>query len=224
MNKLLITIFLSLFIGTHSFGQLKAVTEKGDTIFVYDDGTWSFEEEERVSGLDEEFSFLNEVLQIDSVDTKFSFGEDANKEIESQFKFFKIKYDSELWKRVPPASFNPEAEFAFKAKGKDIFCVIISEEIEIGQENIVKIARKMMRDNTGSAVTPLKTEARNVNGVDLIRAVNAIDLNGMNLVFDSYYFSDPSGTVQFSVWTAKNLYGKYESDIVDLLNGLVILK
>jgi len=205
------------------FSQITAVTEKGDTIYVYNDGTWTFEEKDEEE-LVNELSYLDNVLKLDTITTKFKVGEKSTKEVTSQHDFFKVKYDKKVWKRVPPASLNPEAEFAFLAVDKDIYCMIISEEIEVGQENIVKIARKMMKDNTGGELEELITEQRNVNGTDIIRAVNKVEINGLNLVFDSYYYSGEFGTIQFSTWTGTNVHEKYEDEILELLNGLIITK
>lgn len=223
MKKQLFTLFFSIIFLIPAFAQIKAVTEKGDTIFVYNDGTWAFDDDEE-SLVKEEFNFLDEVLLIDTLSTKFTVNKKTNKEISTKYDFFKIKYDKDKWKRVPPGGLNAEAEFAFLGVDKDIYCIVISEEIEVGQENLVKIARNMMAENTGSQIKVLKTELRNVNGTDIIRAVSRVNLNGLNLTFDTYNYSGSNGSVQFSTWTSTNLHEKYESEILDFLNGIFITK
>ncbi|MEM6964937.1 MAG: hypothetical protein AAF573_09240 [Bacteroidota bacterium] len=221
VNKIFF-IFIIIFVNNFKVSsQIKAVTERGDTIYVYNNGTWSFEEGEQPEA-GQEFSFLEEKLLIDTILSEFTFNPKATKDVKSGFGFFNIKYDSKSWKRIPPGELNDEAEFAFQGKYKDIYCMVIAEEIEVGMENLIKIARNMMRENAGANVKELKTELRNVNGTQVIRGVSEVSLNGITFIFDGYYFSNNKGSVQFTTWTSTNLYKKYEPEILDLLNGLVI--
>jgi hypothetical protein len=201
--------------------QTWAVTQKGDTIYIYDDGTWSFDKNtftEDKNGL----NYLNESIEYDTISTPFTVLEKGKKKISSKYGFFEIYYDESIWKRVPPAQLNEDAEFAFQGKESDVYVAVITEEIEIGFENIYKIAKNNIEENLSVPVNLLKSEIRTVNNTQLIRGVMNFNLNGMNLVFDSYYFSGKIGTVQFTTWTATNLHSKYESQILDLLNGIVI--
>ncbi len=223
MKYLAITLFL--FISIPTFAQIKAVTERGDTIYVYDNGTWSFEElDSSHPAPNNELAFLQDDMKFDTSSVKFVYNPKTNKEAKSNLAFYKIKYNSKTWERVPPATYNEDAEFAFKAKGKDIYCVAISEEVEIGTANIAKIAINMMRENTGATVNVKKMESRNVNDSDVVHGSYQVDLQGMDLMFDSYYFSNASGTIQFTVWTGTNLHVKYKDFIEDFLNGLVVTK
>lgn len=216
-------IIALLFLPLLGFAQLRAVTELGDTIYVYNDGTWSFSPEDSDVMNPDNLAFLTQRVKIDTSNISYYAPETANKEVKSSFGFFSIKYDDSQWKRVPPGEFNKEAEFAFKSIKKDIYCIVIAEEIEIGAENILKIAMQTMEENTGSKVENLKAELRKVNGTELLRCVNKVSLTGMSLVFDNYYYSDARGTVQFSTWTGSTLWKKYEKDIGDLLNGFIVL-
>lgn len=218
--RLLLVLFLSAF-AVSAQAQIWAVTEKGDTIYVYNDGTWSFEKESRTD-LDQGLEYLSESIVLDTI-AGFSTVKEASKtKVSSEYGFFDVRYNSDEWKRVPAAQINEESEFAFEAKKGDIYVAIISEEVEIGTENIYKIAINNIRENLGVQPEIMKAEVRNVNGHEVIRGVMSISLNGMNLVFDSYYYSDTRGTVQFTTWTAKNLHKKYEERILNMLNGLMI--
>jgi hypothetical protein len=201
--------------------QIWAVTEKGDTIYVYNDGTWSFDKEERLMG-DMSMNYLNESISLDTITTAETVSEKAKKKVSSTYGFFDIMYNDNEWKRVPAAQINDEAEFAFEAKNSDIYVAVISEEVEIGTENVYKIAINNIRENLQVEPTIIKSELRNVNGYNVIRGVMSLNLNGLNLIFDSYYYSDERGTVQFTTWTATNLHGKYESRILEMLNGLLV--
>lgn len=221
--RFLISIII-FFLAFNTNAQVWAVTEKGDTIYVYSDGTWSFDKEERSNQDQGSLDYLNTVIKLDTIATLFTVNSKAEKKLSSQYGFFEFQYDSDEWKRVPAAQLNEDAEFALQAKNNDIYVAIISEEIEIGIENIYKIAINNAKENLGVEIDILKSELRNINGIDVIRGVMGFNLNGMNLIFDSFYFSDSRGTVQLTTWTASNLHEKYEDDILSLLNGLVIAK
>lgn len=220
--KLSLSLLL-LIISLSATAQTWAVTQKGDTIYIYDDGTWSFDKDDRPQEIGI-LDYLKTSFKYDTISTPYSVSPNAKKNIASKYGFFEVFYDENVWRRVPPAQLNDEAEFAFMGKDNDIYVAILSEEIEIGLDNIYKIAKNNIEENLSTEVDILKSEIRNVNGSDLIRGVMSFDLNGLDLVFDSYYYSDERGTVQFTTWTATNLHEKYETKILELLNGIVIKK
>ena len=43
----------------------------------------------------------------------------------------------------------------------------------------------------------------------------------ISFVFDTYYFSNELGSVQFTLWTSEKLWEKNISEIQDLLNGFI---
>lgn len=205
-------------------GQVKAYTEYGDTIYVYDNGTWSFEledftENEITDGFNED-----EYLVIDTIHEAQLLSPTATKEVSTNINQFTFKYDHEIWKRVPPGEYNDEAEFAFKYRNKDIWCIIITEETEITKEAILKIARNTLEENLNHKIDVLKTEERSVNGYSILRGALETENAGVKLVFDSYYYSDERGTTQITTWTSTNLWKKYENEIINFLNGIVILE
>lgn len=138
-----------LFTSITLFSQTRAVTEYGDTIYIYNNGTWAYEILEDMP--DENLlDYLKVDLQVDSIKEKNFFNPSAKKTVTNKDNQFIIKYDDKKWKRVPPASLNDEAEFAFKCKEFDAWCIVISEETEISKENLFKIAKNTMEENAGS--------------------------------------------------------------------------
>lgn len=217
----LIAIIFTLFYTTAS-AQIKAVTERGDTIYVYDNGTWAFSDDEEMPALNDELGFLSMELKFDTIATPFKVLKTAKKEINSRLEFFKIKYDDKIWKRVPPANINPDAEIALMSKDNSLFAMVISEGMEIGMENIVKVAINNMEKVTNEKVNIIQLEHRMVNEQEVLRGVYNLSLNGMDFIFETYYFSSEKGTVQFSAWTGANIYEKNPEVLSDLLNGLII--
>lgn len=220
MRNLLILLVL-MYVAASVTAQVKAVTEHGDTIYVYQNGTWSFdlEDNDNLLSLTDKISYE---LQIDTVKALQKFSEDANKSISTSIGQFELKYNEKDWKRVPPGKYNEDAEFAFEHRRNDVLSVIITEQAEFDKEAIFKIALNTMEENIGAKPKVLKTELRNVNGFDILRGVVEVEMTGVALVFDTYYYGNEKGTTQFTVWTAKSLWEKYEQAIIEFQNGLVI--
>ena len=219
-NFTLFLIGLLIFFCSGLKAQTKAVTVNGDTIYVYDNGTWSFELLDEMPVVNE-LDFLNAELQIDTIKTEFTCPLNAKKEVENAEKIFRIKYDDKLWKRVPPATLNDEAEFAFESKKSDIWCAVISEETPILAYKLLLIAKKNMEDFSGTKATSLKTELLKVNGKEVIRGVLSANISGIAFIFDSYYYSNDLGSVQFTTWTSEKVWERNEMQIQDLLHGFI---
>lgn len=214
---------LVLFIASsfNVFSQELAITISGDSIYVYPNGTWTYEALEDMPSLNE-LAYLDEDLEIDTISTEFIYSQASNKEVVNKNNQFKIKYNASDWKRIPPASINEEAEFAFSSKETDIWCLVISEEIPIDMEALFLTAKNNMEEFSGSKVEIIKTELRTVNGVELIRGVMRSEYSGIPLIFDTYYYSNDNVSVQFTVYTSDNLWEKNTDLIHELLNGFVV--
>jgi hypothetical protein len=227
MTKFLFTLLATVLLLANTMSarcQELAITQSGDSIYIYNNGTWSYEILDEMPEMEEDkiLDYLSEVLKIDTVSGKIAYPDKTNKVLKNVSNQFTIKYDDKKWKRVPPASLNDAAEFALEAKFSEIYCIVISEETEITQENLFKIAKNSLEENSGSTIEVLKTESRNVNGADVIRGTFKTDFSGITFIFDSYYFSNELGSVQFTVWSSDNVWRKREKEILDLLNGFIV--
>ncbi|SHO64231.1 hypothetical protein [Algoriphagus zhangzhouensis] len=224
MYKHTFLFIFSVFVLGLNYGQaqIKAVTEHGDTIYVYNNGTWSYELLDQNSPVSP-MAFLDQELQIEPISTPFFTPQQSKKIISNQWDLFDVYYDESSWKRLPAGELNEDAEFALQARQKDIWAIIISEETPIEKETLLKIAKNTMKDNTGSEILDVKTESRTVNGKEVLRGAFKASISGITFIFDSYYYSDERGSVQFTTWSSETLWKKNESLIMDLLNGFVVL-
>ncbi|OAV45200.1 hypothetical protein [Lewinella sp. 4G2] len=220
-NLLLLAIALLLPIISVS-AQTLAVTEYGDTIFVYDNGTWSYDMLDEMPEQETVFDYLNQELDIVEIEAPFTTPAKAQKVLTAPNDMFDVKYDASVWKRVPPATLNEDATFAIQGKERDIWCVVIAEETEISKDKLLLIAKNTLDESSGKKSEILSVEARNVNGTDLLRGVLKADLNGLVIVFDSYYYSNDAGSVQFVTWTTETVWKRNQEMIHDLLNGFVV--
>lgn len=220
MKNLFVTIILiaTTFLTHSTFAQVRAITEDGDSIYVYDNGTWSYELKVESEGNPYE-QLLDIDVQFDSSTTQFFMPENAKQKITSKFDFFDFYYDSNDWERVPSGTINAEAEIAFKHKGTDIYSTIITEEIELGVEMTYKVAIMNAEEGSGNPVKVLKKEIRNVNGVQMLHTVFEANFDGFEATFVNNYYSGEFGTVQILSWTSTNIVKKYKQDMLDLING-----
>ncbi|MDU8885760.1 hypothetical protein RXV94_06280 [Yeosuana sp. MJ-SS3] len=202
-------------------GQTQAVTVEGDTIYVYNNGAWSYELLDEMPIINE-FEYLEAELAIDTIQTPFQFSDKTNKEVINASGQFRIKYDGKAWKRVPAVTLNEEAEFGFESKSSDIWCVVISEETPIETTMLFKIAKKTLEENSGAEAKIIKTELITVNGAEVLRGVMNISFSGISFIFDSYYFSNEKGSVQFTTWTSAEVWKRNENEIQDFLHGFVV--
>jgi len=218
--KYLVTTFFLFFTFTSVFSQTKAVTELGDTIYVYNNGTWSYEMLEETPEFNE-LSFLNESIPLDTISNEFTYSQSATKEVENSFDLFKIKYNEKKWRRVPSASLNDEAEFAFENKDADIWCIVISEETSIAPEMLFSIARQSIKEKMGTNPEVIKSELRTVNGHQVVRGAMKANVSGITFLFDTYYFSNENGSVQFTTWSSEAIWKREQENILEFLNGFI---
>ena len=64
-----------------------------------------------------------------------------------------------------------------------------------------------------------KREYRMVNGNKVMYVEIVGNIDGVNVQYSSYYYSDDSGSTQYITYTAPNLVNKYQKDIDAFLNG-----
>lgn len=197
-----------MFIVLLSFAQQKAVTETGSEVILYDDRTWEY---------------LNNDEDLDSEipTNKKTFTKDKD----ASFLVKSNKLNVGFWINPKEWSFkkadnNEEAEYEFQLKGKDLYAMVISEQVEIPLKNLKQIAVE-----NGKAAAPdlriVKEEYRTVNGLKVLFLQMNGTLQGIKFTYYGYYFSNENGTIQFITYTSQNLLSTYMDDCEKILNGLV---
>jgi hypothetical protein len=87
-----------------------------------------------------------------------------------------------------------------------------------GFENLHKALSESLSMGKGSIV---REDIRRVNGCDMLYIKWMEDLGTSKIVWLSYYLSKKTGHMRLAGGTTEDLLAEYESDIIDLLNGLV---
>jgi len=206
--KLVITIFI-IIISSISYASQKAITDTGEEIILYDDGTWEYSDKSNQS--------KNEILTNENTFLK---PESSNFLLKSTRTKSAYWIASDKW-NFKKATNNAEAEYEFQLKGGDLYGLSISEGVAIPIESLASIALENAKEAAPDAKI-IKQEYRIVNGIKVLYMEMKGTLQGIKFMYLGYYYSDDSGSTQFLAYTGSSLVGKYKSEINDFLNGFVV--
>lgn len=209
MKKALIFV-ISLSFTTAMFAQKKAVTETGDEVILYDDGSWKYQ-----SG-----DIKEKKISVNS--KKFTKPKSSTFLLKSDRTNIGVWLDPKKWSFKKGAA-DADAEYELQMKGEDLYGMMISEKVEIPLESLKNIAVQ-----NAQAVSPdikiVDQEYRTVNGLKVLLLQMDGTIQGIKFSYYGYYYTSPKGTVQFLTYTSQTLLKGYKADCEDLLNGLSVIK
>jgi len=188
--------------------QINAITETGDEVVLYEDGTWKYIHDSIIE---------NEVIPVN--EKKFL------KDNKSSFLVKSNKLNVGIWINPKGWSFSKGTEsdafeFQFQKKGDDLYAMLISEKLQIPVETLKGIAIENAK-SAAPDVKVIKEEYRNVNGIQVLMMQMSGTIQGMRFTYYGYYYSNANGTIQLLAYTGENLFPNYLTDIEEFLNGLV---
>ncbi len=188
--------------------QIVAVTETGDEVILYDDGTWKYQNEDQL--LENEIPMNKNKFEKDKASTFLLKSNKIN---------VGIYLNPKKWSFTKSTD-NPEAEYELQLKGEDLYGMLITEKVEIPLETLKTIAVE-----NGKAAAPdlmiVKEEYRIVNGLKVLLLQMNGTMQGIKFSYYGYYFSNANGTLQFVTYTSQNLIDSFKPESEKLLNGLV---
>lgn len=209
MNKI-ITCLLLFWSSQELYSQQVAITDKGETVLLYDDGTWSYQETD-----------IETESEIPLNPTVFEKPDSATFLLKSNKTNIGFWLDPKKWKFTKGAN-NSDAEYEIKLKNEDLYAMIISERTSIPIESMRAIALENGREAAPN-LKIIKEEYRNINGLKVLFLQMNGTLQGIDFTYYGYYYSNENGTIQFITYTAQNLLETYAESSEELLNGLVEL-
>lgn len=192
--------------------QQRAVTETGEEVTLYDNGTWKYlnvlvEEEETI---------------IPTNPQPFLKDEKSTFLLKSSVLDIGVYLNPKLW-AFHKAEDNPDAEYELQMKNGDLYGMIITEKIEIPLETLKSIALETAKA-AAPDLTVIKEEYRTVNGLKVLLLQMDGTMQGIKFSYYGYYYSNPNGTVQFITYTSQNLLEEYRNECDNLLNGLSVIE
>tara|TARA_Y100001972_G_C7652911_1_gene328422 strand:+ start:694 stop:1323 length:630 start_codon:yes stop_codon:yes gene_type:complete len=209
MNRYLFVV-ATILIVTISHAQTNAITDTGDEVVLYDDGTWTYKDGTAV-----------EKAPIPVNDEKFEKHKDASFLVKSTKIDIGLYMDPKSWS-FRKGTENDAYEFQFQKKKDDLYGMLITEKLEIPVESLQNIAI----DNARAAAPDLKVtkeEYRMVNGLQVLMMQMTGTIQGMRFTYCGYYYSNEGGAVQLLTYTGEKLFDEYYPEIEKFLNGFVTL-
>ncbi|WP_324721242.1 hypothetical protein [Salinimicrobium sp. HB62] len=188
--------------------QTHAVTDTGQEVLLYSDGTYAYVNAEDA-----------EAVTIPTNPEKFTRSENASFLLKSKRMDMGFYLDPKLWS-FGESRENPDAEYEVVLKGEDLYGVIITEKIEVPLETLKNIAVENARQ-IAPDIRIVEQEYRTVNNQKVLYLRLDGTMDGMKISYSGYFYSDASGTVQFITFTAQNLVEEYKEASQQLINGLV---
>lgn len=209
MKKLIIIGFL-LLNANLIYSQINAVTESGNEVILYNDGTWAY---------------LNDSININN---QIPFNEkDYLKDAKSSFLVKSNKVNIGVW--INPKNWNfskgddkDVAELKFQKKGEDLYAILIAEKMQIPIESLKEIAIDNAK-TVASDVKIIKEEYRIVNGIKVLMMQISGTIQGIKFTYFGYYYSNTNGSIQLITYTGSKIFDDYYNDIELFLNGFVEL-
>lgn len=193
-----------------ALSQIKAITENGDEVVLYDSGKWKFVNEN--SKLEEEL-LLNPIEFNKSDKQTFAVKSNVNNTI--------ININPKEW-TFKKSEMNAAAEYDFESKDGSFYGMLITEKIGIPKDQLTKIAF----ENALKAAPDMELisqEKRIVNGQEVIAMKMRGTISGIDLGYFSYYFSNNSGSTQLITFTGYEIMESEIKKAEDFLNGFIIL-
>lgn len=207
MKRITLLLFCLLSILT-SYAQQKAVTEMGEEVILFEDGTWEYQNE-------------NDIKETVIPTNPKEFVKDEK----STFLFKSSKLNIGFWLDPKLWSFNKstenaDAEYEFQLKNSDLYGMVITEKIEVPLETLRTLALDNGREHAPD-LRIVKEEYRNVNGLKVLMLQMNGTMQGIKFSYYGYYFSSANGSAQFITYTSQNLLEGFILECEKMLNGLV---
>lgn len=209
MRSILIAGFVIFFIHNSSAQFMKALTDKGDEVILYTNGTWKYVNDSSVA----------KPKEIPVNNTKFTKSQQSNFLVKSDKLKVGVWINPKKWKFTKEVS-NDAAEYEFNSLKEDMYGMIITERIELPYETLKNAAFENAK-NVAPDIEITKEEFRMVNGSKVLLLQMKGTYQGINVVYFGYYLSNSLGSVQFLTYTTKNLFDEYSNEMEELLNGLI---
>ncbi len=201
--------FFLLWFNTYS--QQTAVTKDGKTVLLNDDGTWKYVID------------VDQVKLPDSSLKKYSKPTLAKTLLASERTDHGVWYNPSKWTLMDIKP-SEASEYFLKLKNEDGYCITVTEKIEIPLDNFKNIVVKNMEMRGVNSIEFQKEEYRIVNNVKVLHLEFSTKVQGINLLYSGYYFSNESGTSQILCYTSTNLFKQYKNEFENILNGFVVTK
>lgn len=210
MKRLLLLAFL--LVPFLNQAQINGITEYGDAVILYDNGTWEYNAD----------SLNRDDTEIQENPTPYTRSSNSKFLLKSKVINVGIWMNPEKW-NVEKSESGEAVEMTFKRKNEDLYGMIITERMEIPLESMKEIAVTNAR-NAASDLSVMEQEYRMVNGLRVLMLQMTGTIQGIKFIYYGYYYSNANGTTQLLTYTSDNLFQAYKSEMEVFLNGFVTVE
>lgn len=215
MLKLFFT-FLLIGFWMKSQSQIKALTENGKEVILYENNTWKY-----LSDSTSEIENTVDSLKVNPI--KFSKSPGSNFLVKSKNVNIGIYINPNKWAFLPHGDNEVNPEFRFSFKPSEAFALLISEKTEISLDNMAQIALiNAQRASLDARI--VKEEYRIVNNQKVLLLQINGTIKGIRFVYLGYYYSNENGTIQLITYTSEKLFNGLKKELEEFLNGFVVVK
>lgn len=207
--RLLIILAVSLLVST-SYADQKAITDTGDEVVLYSNGTWSYTDDT-----------VTEKKQIPTNPRPFIKPADAQFMLKSTKNNTACWINTSLWSFQKATTEGAAAEYEFQLKGEDLYGMVINEALTMSIDTLAAIALENAKASAPNAKV-LKKEYRSVNNIEVLYMEMSGNMGGIEFTYLGYYYSDASGVSQFISYTGSSLVKRYRPQIDNFLNGFTL--
>lgn len=209
MKNLGIVAYL-LFLSLPLVAQQRALTETGEQVVLYNDGTWVYVEKDTLNA-----------EEIPLNPRPYNRSKSATFRLKSKRIGIGCWIDPKTWKFQATPS-HESAEFEIDHVDGSMYALMITENLDVSTESLGNLAIQ----NARSAAPDLKVIAREyriVNGIKVLMMRMTGTIEDIHFAYFGYYFAEDGGSTQFLVYAAEDFMEENLAEAEDLLNGLVSL-
>jgi len=207
MEKIFLLLFL-LSCSSFCFGQQKAVTENGDEVILYADGSWIYANRQDLN--------TNDVVLNPNA---FSRPSKASFMIKSKRIGIGCYIQPKLWS-FQNASSNSAAEFELSNSDGDLYGMIITEKLDLPLERLAAIAVQNAQEAAPDLQVTHK-EYRMVNGLKVMMMRMTGTIEEIRFSYYGYYYTGDGGATQLLIYSSASVMDEKLDEAEALLNGLV---
>jgi hypothetical protein len=204
--------FISLLVGFYACAQVKGVTEDGNDVILFDDGTWKFVNESDAQTLE----------KIDENPAVFGKSKDQSALLKSSRLDAGLYYNPKKW-RISSQAVGSHIEYFLRDKNAEnpLFGFITTEKLQITD---LKSLKNLMLANIQRNVDFFRlkqSEYRTVNGLKVLYLRYAANVKGLDFEYGTYYYLTNSGYCAVVFYSAQSEFEKNAAAAEQFLNGIV---
>jgi hypothetical protein len=191
--------------------QIKALTESGREVALFDDGTWKYLQDSSTT------SYKSDSLTINA--HEFFKTKAATFLVKSKIFNIGVYINPAKWTFSAHKENEKNPEYRFSLKTAEGYTIMISEKTQIDLDKMPEIALENAQKASLDAKI-ISAEYRMVNTKKILCLQIQGTISGIKFVYFGYYYSNANGTIQLISYTSKQFFTGLQKELEDFLNGL----